>query len=402
MSFTVTAAELQITKDRIAAVNKRAAKAGIAAQVTLNVLDRRTVTERTEFGFERTYEVIEAELQGVSDLRFGGWKLVASIDHAETGNVVNKVPGLDLEVPAEYRTSAASRCDHCQATRNRNQTILVWSEAEGFKQVGSDCVKLFLGVSPASLIGWMTELAGVEDEDGFWGRREYSVTEFVAAAALVTETYGFRPSYFDGATTKSTAFDLISLSGQAFAAFRKDFPELFAQSKAADRANTLMHECMEWIASVDPKGNEYLLNLKAAAAREVLGRNAGLLASLPNAYKKAMQQVAERAAKAQVPASVYVGTVGEKITVNNAKVVYTNRSEGYSYYGPESLFIILVDAEGHVFHLSTTVATAVADVLENADREQLFTVTGTVKKHKKDSKGTEVTVLTRTKAQEAK
>lgn len=402
MSFTVSAAEFGLTAEKVAKLNKRAAKAGIPAVATLVELSREVRIETTDYGFERSYTVVEAEITGTSDVRFGGWTLAAVIDHDVAGNITRTVPGFEVPIPAEFRSSSASRCDHCNAVRNRNETILVWSEAEGFKQVGSDCVKLFLGVSVGSLIAWISELHDAEDDrdngGGYWGRADYSVTEFLAAAALVTETYGFRPASFEGATTKSIAFNLVALRGASFNKFLKEFPELdHPEAKVIERAKTVGAEALAWIAA-ETGSSDYILNLKTAAAREGVGRNAGLLASLPNSYKRAMGFLAERAAKAaETLPSAHVGEVGDKVTTN-ATVAYTNRSEPFSYYGPEQLFVILVGDDGNVFHVNTTVATVVGELLENASRDDKFVVTGTVKKHKVDGKGTAVTVLTRAKA----
>lgn len=401
--FYVSLSELAATKAKVAELNKKAAKAGIPAQVSIVEHSRREIVERSELGFERRYVVVEAEFVGLADVKLGDWKLVAVIDHDPAGNVINKVPNFPIEVPAEYRSSAASRCDHCQAVRNRNNTVLVWNEAEGFKQVGSDCVKLFLGVSPSSLIAFIKEAKELGDDEfsGGWANVGPSVSEFVAAAALVIEVYGFKPSSFQGAT-RSLAWDLVSppRSDAERARFKRECPELVNPDAAAiERANKLSSEAVAWIAENNESG-DYILNLKAAAAREEVGRNAGLLASLPQAYKKAMALVAEREAKAALPPSEFVGSVGAKVSVK-AKVVYRNRSEGYSYYGPDSLFLILVGEDGNKFFVRTSVGTAVAEVLENADKDEFFNVAGTVKEHKVSDKGEKITVLTRTKAVKA-
>lgn len=403
MSFTVSTTELAMTREKVAAANKRAAKAGIAAQVEVRVVETVEIKDTNEIGFVRTRVVHRCEFVGLEDLKLGDWVLVGTLDHDAAGNIFRVVPGFEGEVPAEFRGTDAERCDHCGYRRQRNQTILVWNEAEGFKQVGSDCVKLFLGVSAHALIGFVSEFdESAYDEDYFgggWSAPDYSVDEFVAAAALVTAVYGFRPSSFDD-STREVALELIAPKREvAKASFERRFPAIAnPDAKMVERANVLAAEAMAWIAGQE--GNsDYIVNLRLAAAREALGKNAGLLASLPNAYKRAVEGEIKRQAKAALPESAHVGQVGDKVTTK-ATVVYTNRSEGYSYYSPDSLFVILQGQDGNVFYVNTTVETKVGMAFEDADKETVFEVTGTVKAHKVNNKGQAITVLTRTKAEE--
>lgn len=403
MSFFVTTAELALTREKVAKLNKRAAKAGIPAFVTLIVVATTEKSERTEGGFVRNYKVHEIEVAGAEAVVLGEYRIAAVIDHGAEGNVVREVPGFPYEVPAEFRTTGAARCDHCGKVRNRVETVVVWNQEEGFKQVGKQCVQLFLGVSPTALIGWISEIDNLSEEGGSWGAAAGpTVSEFVAAAALATTAYGFAPTSADGASTVSIAGEILRPNQHA----RKAFPEVINPTpEMVEKANALAEAAIAWIGAVEGDSNSYILNLKVAAKRDEVGRNGGLLASLPNAYKRAMQTEAERAAKAaaraardaQAAEAGWIGEVGAKVTVK-ASVVYTNRTEAYSYYGPEGLFVILVTETGDTVYVKTTVDTAVGKVLEDAERGALLTITGTVKEHKVNNKDQKVTVLTRTKA----
>lgn len=398
MSFTVTASEFAASAVKVADLNKRSAKAGIAATVKLVEVGRKTVSTTNELGLVRTYEIIEAELQGVEDVKLGEWTIAATLDHDTAGNIFRTNPTLTVEIPEEFRGTDATRCDHCNTRRNRNQTVLVWNETEGFKQVGSDCVKLFLGVNPSSLIAFLTDIEEITDEESYggWGRTDYTVSEFVAATALVTEVYGFRPrSAGYGPYTSDITAEF--LRNDNF--FKKNYPELarLNDQKIIDRANTLALDAIAWIAPYYGP-SEYLTNLRLAAARDAVGRNGGLLASLPNAFKRATEAQVARQVAAEMPASQHVGQVGDKVTVK-ATPVYTNRSEGYAYNSPDSLFVILLAEDGSKFYMNTTVETAIGIQMEDATKGTFFTVTGTVKAHKVSDKGEQITVLTRCKAQ---
>jgi len=401
MSFFVSAAEFAASKTKVATLNKRAAKAGIAAVVSLKEIARVITTEKSDLGFDRTWEVVECEIEGLDAVKFAGWTLAATLDHGAEGNIFRTNPAFDIEIPAEFRGTDSTRCDHCHTNRLRNQTVVVWSETEGFKQVGSDCVKLFLGVSAASLIAFFEDIASLEESEGgsVWGRTDNSTVEFIAAAALVTEFYGFVPRSFQSGQPTADVVESL-LRGDRF--FRQNHPELAAlvednEGKVIDRANALATEALAWIDG--ESGSDYIMNLKIAAKREEVGRNGGILASLPNAYKRHLGQIAERAAKVALPASEFVGQVGDKVTAK-ATPIYTNRSAGYAYNSPDSLFVILLADDGNKFYMNTTVETAIGIQMEDAAKGTFFTVTGTVKAHKVTDKGDKVTVLTRCKAQE--
>jgi hypothetical protein len=397
MSFFLTTADFAASAEKVAKLNARAIKAGIPAKVELVEIARHEREAAGISGFTRRWTEVEFEIAGLNAVKFNGWTLAATLDHGAEGNIFRVSPHFSETLPVEFRNTDSTRCDHCGIRRQRNLTVVVYSETEGFRQVGSDCVKLFLGVSPTSILSFMKDVEDLADDDilgGGYGPKVTLVSEFVAAAALATEVYGFRPASFDSMSTRN-AVEAI-LKGDRWA--KDNYPEAFdVDAKMIARANDLAAAAVEWIKS--EQGSDYITNLRIAVARNEVGRNAGLLASLPNAYKRAMAIVAEREARAAVPASEHVGTVGAKVTTT-CKVVYTNRTAAYSYYGPEGLFVILLADDGTKFYLNTTVDTAVGQAFEDASKDTKFTVTGTVKGHKVTDKGEKVTVLTRCKAQE--
>ena len=401
ITFTVPKARKSVCDEQVAAFNKLAAKHvvnGVTAHATVTYSVPRWVTvERNGFNVEVQY--VDVTLTG-TDLVFpGGWQLAATLDHDEAGNIFRSNPSFTgAEIPAEFRTSDSTRCDHCGLVRYRTKTVLVWNETDGFRQVGSDCVRLFLGIPVESIIKFQDAVTALTDEDGErygFHNDEPLVAEFVAAASIVVSLYGFSPVSNHFATpTRSIVTEWL---GRPNAYFWKNYPELKEVTpEIKARASKLAADALAWVAAETGNGSDYILNLKLAAARTLVGKNAGLLASLPNAYKRAVEAEAERAAKAVLPDSEFIGSVGDKVTVA-AKVVYTNRSEGYTYDSPESLFVILITDKGEKIYTNTTVETVVGKTFEDADKDALFTVTGTVKAHKTTDKG-KVTVFTRCKA----
>lgn len=87
--------------------------------------------------------------------RYQGWRFVAALQHVTQDDgaeaTVLRVLDSDTPIPAHYR-EASQVCDHCKAHRRRHATYLVAHDTGAFKQVGSTCIRDFLGHdSPDSL-----------------------------------------------------------------------------------------------------------------------------------------------------------------------------------------------------------------------------------------------------------
>lgn len=105
----------------------------------------------------------------------GGWRLVGTVEPSgvDNHNFINSAPGSCQEDFANFRNGAL-RCDHCNAIRNRNMTIVVKNDNNEVKSVGTDCIKDFLGTSVGGVLQKATYAMALEtfkngDEDEGWG-----------------------------------------------------------------------------------------------------------------------------------------------------------------------------------------------------------------------------------------
>jgi hypothetical protein len=137
-------------------------------------------------------------LSGAPSVVVNGWRFVAVIQHEE-GGLVAAVPGnegLDLSA---YRAARAT-CDHCSTSRNRKDTYLVRNEATGaLKQVGSSCLKDFLGQDPFLAAMMAEHLAIIDNLCAEWDgefervgqRTVFPAAEFLAITAAVIRNNGW-------------------------------------------------------------------------------------------------------------------------------------------------------------------------------------------------------------------
>lgn len=395
-TYRLTPVQVAATLERIDAFNALAARKGLPARVTLNVGPAERVEKGTDdWGHAIVETEHECTLDGTTLAVPGDWQVAAVLDLAADGNIVRSNPHFTAEaLPVEFRTSDTRRCDECGIRIARKSAVVVWSPVHGFRQVGGSCVQVLLGMSPESVIAWLAGIASLVETGASSGRREIEVGLFVRLAALATKVYGFTPTSVErGEPTRMVVEGAIYGSAE----WRRAHPEMAAVSPAVvAEADLLAVAALEWIAA-STDGSDYLANLRTAAAREHVGRNGGLLASLPQAYLRTLADAAEKAAKAERPASTYLGETGAKVRFT-AEVVSLTESE--SDYGLQ-VFAVMVTADGQIVWYSTGAYTAAASALGQAhEAKQPVEVAATVKALRTNRNGEQVTVITRAKAGE--
>jgi len=396
ITFSVPSAHASRIAAKLEKLNKLAARNGLNL-ATITMGEAYEVSETTEFGFTRQFFMIDGTLHAPK-MGLDGWTLAGTLDHDAAGNIVRTVPGFAHEIPAEFRSTDAGRCDHCNLVRNRAKTIVVRHDDGTWMQVGGDCVKVILGMSAESVLSICDEVRDLEEGFGMLGAGDdITVTEWLAATALVVALYGFKSKAacdFGGTPTSSIVAEVTRRNPGKLT--RESFAEFFAADAVMiARANVLSAAAIEW-ASTLTGDSDFDSNMRTAAARSFVGKNGGILAYAIEGARKASEGAAAKVAADTLPASEYVGTEGAKVTLAGCKVVYTNRSEGYSYHGPDSLYVVLLAADGTKASLNTTVETAIGQTLENAATDARFDIAGAVKAHKL-YKGERTTVLTRCK-----
>lgn len=390
-TWVLDPASLAATLVRVEDFNKRAERLKVEARVAVEEVERFFVEFKDEWGFEHREEKVRIALTGTDLVLPGGWHLAATLDLDAEGNIFRHNPHFEgPTIPEEFRVVDGTRCDHCGIARARNRSVVVWSETEGFKVVGFSCVKVFLGIAPESVIRWITGLDDLVERGGGGGRADIPVKVFVAATTLLTKTLGFVPRSADrGVPTADAAWDLLLFPKK----FRDAHPAFNPTPAEIEDAEAAAAEALNWIAANTESG-DFISNLRIAAGREMVGKNAGLLAALFHSFRRNAEweakREAERAERAARPVSVHLGEVGKKIT-ETGTVVFENRTE--TEWGISVFFTIVTD-EGNVLWLSTSLGTAAERAL---DLNAKVTLTATVKDHRFNKAGAAVTVITRAK-----
>lgn len=404
--FKIPEPNLLRLAERVAALNKRAAKLGVAPVVLDSIgreetllycwADRaeRLTPEHPEDRPSRVRVTILVRVTGETP-KLAGWAFLATLDHAsEAGVVLRVVPG--AEVPESYRT-ALPLCDHCRTIRNRRETFVVRHEDGTLKQVGRDCLVDFLGGADPKVVAAWCELLGAfradlgASEDEGWGgggggAAYFYLPEYLAMVAATIEKEGWvsrtaARAGAGGATADSALGWLIPPLGGWTAGDLKRRPEV------TDAHRDLATRAIDWTAGLreaKPALSDYEHNLVVVCGTQALTpKNAGIAASVIPAYKREVEREILGRRRAAAGAA-FVGTIGARAEFT-VEVVNVIEYEGN--FGVTRIHKMLDDAGNALVWFASR-----AGGLAQGRR---YRIKATVKAHEDDAKWGKQTVLTR-------
>lgn len=311
MVYTIYANKLEEVTKKLEKLQSKAAKYGkkfsfsigeeYPAEIAIRDIDYVTQTIYTT----NTCKVaaVDISIDCDSFICANGWKVVAHIEHGEGGNIVT---AFGCEALKEWYTIPA-HCDHCNTNRRRNNTFIVQHENGEFKQVGKSCLEDYTGISPAACALW----AEVKDVCLDTSGEEFCSFESVASMRV-----------YDTATIIAYAVDSIVKDGYVKADCPNStkanvFEMSHKNAEISEKAKEKAEKIIKWLESLplDTIGIE--ADCKSLAKSGFCKpRHFGRLAYIPIAYQKATEKAAKETERNnQEVNSIYIGTIGEKITI---------------------------------------------------------------------------------------
>jgi uncharacterized protein (DUF2147 family) len=322
-------------------LNRRAAKLGLSPLVVA-FDNERMVKETTESGDPKNYKVIDVTIHGAAP-KIAGWEFIASIKATEVGNIIRTVPGIEIDL-TPYRDSKIY-CDHCQTRRTRNKGYIVRNDEGEFMQVGSSCLRDFLGHNPASIL-WVFKSIDEFTEDEWEnysssGPSYFTPREYLAHVAACIRAGGWisrsRAGYGEIATADWALQNMFPFTD---AEKQNVIPVTEDHKLEAENA-------IEWAKGIDAT-NDFLHNIKVVASLEyICYKEVGIAAAILMAYQKEQSRLIEAERKAKVGEnSEFVGNIKDRIKLENLKVEKINYHDGF--YGL-TYITTLVDEKGNVY-----------------------------------------------------
>ena len=372
----LTPAEFGLTSEKMNKLNQRALKRGWTGIITVTGEAFNEITDNG-IGLKRERQMVHTVISGNAP-SYDGWTFLARADWADGGMVLFTAPGVE---GIDRSGITEGSCDHCGINRYRKSTFIVRSDKGEQLQVGSTCLKDFLGWNTNPV--WIMEPS---DNDlfgeGGYGHSTpvYSVDTVLAAAWACVEAFGYVRSG-DNGSTKSTVLAVLDPRTPAERELAKKITPHIAESANAAK---MIHE---FILSDEFSGyGEYVTNLKNIARSEfVEPRFVGFLVSAPQAWAKSRERSLIRQRENDELVNEFLGEIGDRlelpVTLKSIRFI-----EGD--WGITSLYSFVTD-DGHLVKWFSTRA-----VLNDSDVDKAITITGTVKKHDL-YQNTKSTILTR-------
>lgn len=336
---------LDMVRERVAKVNKRAIKRGFP-QVALQLGDAQMISDpyfehKCNGGFApisacpeqpRQVEYTSVAIAATGRLAMGGWRLVGVIAADAVDKAGNAVPMI-TNVPGESGNlpfiTDAQLCEHCNTRRYRTETFALMHDDMRVMQVGRQCLRDFLGHDPAAILAGLDafrELVISDDERESWGRSApstWTIDDVIMAASRIVATDGWYISRAKAEQAEDQGERLASTSSRVMTVLepwnkemREMVAEKYPQNATAERiaANT-----RDALANLKPNNDwEYKLAEYQNIA-QVGSRHLGILASATILGLRLEERKAKAAAR---PESAHQGVVGQKLTLS-ATVMFT-------------------------------------------------------------------------------
>lgn len=177
-----------------------------------------------------------------------GWRLVAILDHTPEGNIIRKTG--DWEIPRKYR-EVDSHCDHCSTNRRRRDTYLLEHEDGDFKQVGSSCLKDFLGhVSVDDLVRraqLLTRIHNIATYSGPVNHRWIDVEGYLQHVAQSIEDHGWRRRSEGESSTAIRAFNSYKEGRMVSTTAKEQAKHALEWAGGCENGDDYEHAC--WVIS---------------------------------------------------------------------------------------------------------------------------------------------------------
>lgn len=331
-SWLIAPETIDYTRKRIEALNGRLQRAGSDERFEY------TIEEETLVKNGEHHRVARLTLN-TPTLKQNGWTFVARVDELTNDNADSDfiISSINNEKVEDKYKIDTLKCDHCGQVRHRNKTYIIRNEEGEYKQIGSACLKPFLGLSPQ-----------------FWAQDPEFLEKSVCKQGAPLTSNHTRILKTSGLIALALA---VSGGGEKYAGVNAANPtkyavthQLFGKLLRSEEVDPEPYQKLaeEIIATTKFDDDNYGDNMRKLMKQEyVNARHIGYVISSIPAYLKQT-----RGEKIRAPKPVYKGYLGEKgEKFKNVQArILLKRDLGvdysHSYYGVEKTLFTAVTNDG--------------------------------------------------------
>lgn len=317
-------------------------------------------------------EVVNYEFN-MPNFKVGDYTPVAVIEHnvVDDANVKNMVHLINnYENAPKSWWNIDGHCDDCNDSYSRKKTVMLLNNEDGsYRQIGTSCLKKYLGINCYNVINnYMTIDELVEEDvwvDYDYLPRENKYVNTQRFLAFICDAYTQFGGYI-----KDKVVEL------AFKNARDN------SKQPTDEAVKHADEIINFFKTVDDSDfNDFMMKIKASVLTTYIGIS-GVLAYAPTAYTKLLTKINEKNTE---KLSEFVGNKGDKSEFD----VVVTKSIGFdSQFGYTFVNVFNIkDTNNQLVWTTTTKSYEVGTQLK---------IKGTIKDHR-EYNGVKQTVLTRVK-----
>lgn len=392
-TWNLSAGEAEYAITRLQRINERASRRGLATRYawTLGPECNTPVWDEPRTpGDDPLYYAVTRDLAVTGDApRLGGWSFLAVLTWDEGVLVTRCTPGSEARIDAAAIRERA--CDHCDVSRDRKDCYLLQHEDGRRVQVGSTCMRDFLGHDfTPGMITYGDTLDEIEGDCRGQGRADQSarVTKVLAwSAAMCAQT---------GWISRDTADERMILSSGdmlrmvLFGGRDRRTGELRQAYQPGPERDAEAAAVLAWCQHLDPEDpSEYIANLARAVQAEFVSyRNVALVGSAVGAFQRDRARLAAELAAPDPAASRWFGAVKDKVAGLEVTCIDLMVTDGYR--GASSYKYTFADGDGN------RIVWWASNPQDGVKAGTRVILAGTIKAHD-DYRGVKATVLTRCK-----
>ena len=379
-SFVIPASNKSMVEEHIEKLNKRARKLSIP-EIGL-AWGKAFLQKRTIKGSQLDVLVLPVDVNGPLNVSYDGWQFIATLQHLPTGeNIIRSIT--EFEVPSRYQ-SCGSNCEHCKVNRYRKDTYLVRHEDSRVMQVGSSCIKDFLGgnspddiLKRATLAAELLDFMNGSSHGGTGANDEgiFHIQTFLAQTAACIRDHGWLSKSEAKNTGKKATVSWVHDN------FDPPYNQGFKFSVVTDAEKEKAKLAAEWVENLSDEeceASDYLHNIRAIVRSGMVGlRTMGYAASIVSSFDR---ELTKRQPK------LISGHVGVIKMREEFDLTLKSLYEGDSSYGHFFKYLFR-DERGNVFVWITSVE-------QELEVDQKYRIRGTVKAHS-EFKGIKQTEINR-------